>query len=66
MQTEDWGPMHRLVVSQVFRQGAIVKSIKTSYDSIFSKGLKSDPQILRLAIKEQHHQILDLLISGQF
>lgn len=65
VQTEDWGPSHRLVVSHVFRSGAIVKSVRTSYDSLFSGGLKSDPQTIRLAIKEQHHQILDLLISGQ-
>ncbi|OQW50535.1 MAG: hypothetical protein A4S09_01710 [Proteobacteria bacterium SG_bin7] len=66
VQTEDWGPAHRLVVSHVFRSGAIVKSVRTSYDSLFLEGRKSDTQTIRLAIKEQHHQILDLLISGQF
>ncbi len=66
IQTEDWGPQHRLVVSQVFRQGAIVKSVRTSYDTLQLEGLKSDAHSLRLAIKEQHHEILDLLISGQF
>lgn len=65
IQTEDWGLKHKLIVSQIYCSGAVVKSIKTSYEKIFSKGPKSDVQTIRLAIREQHNEILDLLISGQ-
>ena len=45
-------------------EGAVVKSIKTSYREIFAKVNKADRQAIRLAMREQHERILDRLVSG--
>lgn len=65
IQTEDWGRLNPYVVSQVFRNGAVVKSIKTSYVEILPKGPASDIKSIQLAMKIQHQEILDLLLSGK-
>ncbi len=65
IQTEDWGNDTRLVVSRVFKNGAVIKSFKTSYENIFVFGPKGDAEAIRLAMKDQHSKILDLLFSGQ-
>lgn len=65
VQTEDWGLQNPFLVSRVYCNGAVVKSIKTSYVDVLPKGLKSDSSSIRLALKMQHQKILDLLLSGQ-
>ena len=65
IQTEDWGRENPFLVSRVFKQGAVVKSVKTSYIEVLPKGLNSKTQSIRLAMECQHQQILDLLLSGQ-
>lgn len=65
IQTEDWGSNNPYLVSRVFRNGAVVKSIKTAYGEVLPKGPASDPSAIRLAMRIQHQQILDLLVSGQ-
>jgi hypothetical protein len=59
VQTEDWGPANPFVVSKVFCNGAVVKTVKTPYRTPQNSGH------LKSVIKSQHHQILDLLVSGQ-
>ncbi len=66
VQTQDWGLTNPFIVSQIFRDGALLKSIKNPYEKILPRGLKSDSSTIRLALREQHQEILDLLISGQF
>ncbi len=66
LQTQDWGQANPFIVSQIFRNGALVKSIKNPYEKILTRGLRSDGQSIRLALRSQHQEILDLLISGQF
>lgn len=65
VQTEDWGRQNPYLVSRVFCDGAVVKSIKTSYQEILSRGPGADGKAIKLAMKIQHQQILDLLLSGQ-
>jgi len=65
VQTEDWGIENPYLVSRVFRHGAVVKSIKTGYADVLPKGPRSEAKAIRLAMKIQHQQILDLLLSGQ-
>ena len=65
VQTEDWGKANPYLVSRVFRHGAVVKSIKTSYKEVLPKGPASEPMAIRFAMRIQHDQILDLLVSGQ-
>lgn len=65
VQTEDWGRTNPFLVSRVFRDGAVVTSLKTSYAEVLPKGMESGAQSIRLAMRFQHQQILDLLVSGQ-
>ncbi len=65
VQTEDWGEQNPFLVTRIFRNGTVVKSYKSSRDDALQKGPVSEGQALRLAMKDQHLQILDLLHSGQ-
>jgi hypothetical protein len=65
VQTEDWGSQNPYLVSRVFHNGAVVKSIKTSYEEVLPDGPKTEAKTIRLAMKIQHQQILDLLVSGK-
>jgi hypothetical protein len=65
VQTEDWGIANPFFVSRVFHNGAVVKSLKTSYDEVLPRCSASEAKTIRLAMKIQHQQILDLLLSGQ-
>lgn len=65
VQTEDWGRENPYLVSRVFSNGAVVRSIKTSYAEILPGGAQAASQDIRLAMKIQHNKILDLLLSGQ-
>ncbi len=65
MQTEDWGLHNPYLVSRVFHNGAVLKSIKTSYEEVLPEGSSTEARTIRLAMKIQHQQILDLLLSGQ-
>jgi hypothetical protein len=64
IQTEDWGKANPLFVSRVFCNGAVVKSVKTPYSAVLDRGLSSDSDSIRFALRCQHEQILDLLVSG--
>lgn len=65
IQTEDWGPQNPYLVSQVFRSGAVIKSVKTTYADALPKELCPGPQSIRIAMELQHEEILDLLNRGQ-
>jgi hypothetical protein len=65
VQTEDWGSENPYLVSRVFQNGAVVKSIKTSYNEVLPRGPAAESKSIRLAMKIQHQQILDLLLSGK-
>lgn len=65
VQTEDWGFENPYIVSRVFKSGAVLKTFKTSYSDFLKAGPKSDQDAIVLALKNQHSQILDLLLSGQ-
>ncbi|MBX3020704.1 MAG: hypothetical protein KF799_03435 [Bdellovibrionales bacterium] len=65
VQTEDWGNENPFLVSRVFRNGAVVKSIKTGYHEVLPSGPTSQSKAIRLAMKIQHQEILDLLLSGK-
>lgn len=64
IQTEDWGTQSPYIVSRVFKNGAVVKSIKTPYTELISAPMW-DKTAVEQAVETQHNQILDLLISGQ-
>ncbi len=65
VQTEDWGAENPYFVSRIFSNGAVVKSIKTSYTDVLPQGVRSRRKLVRLAMETQHQKILDLLKRGQ-
>lgn len=65
VQTEDWGKANPFIITRVFKNGAVVNSIKTAYETVLPFGPISDEQAIRLAMREQHQKILDHLLSGQ-
>lgn len=73
VQSEDWGHENPYLVSRVYQNGAVIKSIKTPYSEVlrpFAGSFRTvrmnvDPEAIRLALREQHQKILDLLMSGQ-
>jgi hypothetical protein len=65
VQTEDWGSKNPFIVTKVFKNGAVVQTLKTPYEKVLPFGPISDEQAIRLAMQEQHQKILDHLLSGQ-
>jgi hypothetical protein len=65
IQTEDWGSQKPFVVTRVFCAGAVVKTIKTPYAEALRGGPTNQTEAVKLALRQQHHRILDQLISGQ-
>lgn len=64
VQTEDWGFENPYLVSRVFSDGAVLKSLKIAYTEILPEAHIKSEQAVRLAMKIQHDKILDLLVSG--
>lgn len=65
VQTEDWGNKNPYLVSRVYQNGAVVKSIKTAYHEVLPPEYFRDQKTIQLAMQLQHEQILDLLLSGK-
>lgn len=65
VQTEDWGFDNPYLVSRVFHNGAVVKSLKTAYAEVLPETHSNTTKAIRLAMKIQHQEILDLLLSGK-
>ncbi len=65
IQTEDWGAQNPYVVSRIFSNGAIVKTIKTPYEIILQTGPQTSMDAIKMALQKQHHQIIDKLMAGQ-
>lgn len=64
IQTEDWGKQNPFVVSRVFCNGAVLKTIKTPYNTITLQGPTSADEVIRTAVQKQHDHIIDVLMSG--
>jgi hypothetical protein len=65
VQSEDWGMEKSTLISRVFCNGAVVKTIKTSYAEAVRTGPVSDGEALRQALRRQHAQILEDLSTGK-
>lgn len=65
VQTEDWGMANPYLVSRIFANGAVVKTIKTSYEQAIGTENRTATEAIRLALKKQHYDILDKLFSGE-
>lgn len=64
IQTEDWGQSSPYIVSRIYKNGAVVKSIKTPYTEALDAPFW-DEEAVSEAVEVQHQEILDLLVSGQ-
>lgn len=71
VQTEDWGAENPFIVSRIFKQGAVIKTFKTSYTDIFGQTaavLRFESRWekhLSFALKSQHEQVIEFLTSGK-
>ena len=69
VQTEDWGVDNPYIVSRVYQNGAVIKSVNTSYSEVLGtvriNRFNINSQDIRLALRQQHERILDQLLSGQ-
>jgi hypothetical protein len=65
VQTEDWGQKNPFVVSRIFSNGAVIKTIKTSYEIILKAGALREEESIKDALRRQHTDILDVLMTGK-
>lgn len=65
IQTEDWGYDNPFIVSRIFKGGAVLKTVKTSYSEALKTGPLQSREAIQLALKDQHGQIIDQIFSGK-
>lgn len=63
IQTEDWGLQNPFLVSRIFCNGAVLKTIKTPYDTVLKMGSTQTQEAIRLALRRQHSTIIDTLMA---
>ena len=64
VQTEDNGLRNPVIVTLLYRGGAILASRKTSYADILK--FNKLEQVVREIMEEQHKQVIKDLVAGQF
>ena len=64
IQTEDWGVQNPYLVSRIFFNGAVLKTIKTPYDSVLRLGSTQSEEAIKLALRRQHSTVIDTLMAG--
>lgn len=69
VQTEDWGRDNPYLVSRVYQNGAVVKSLKTAYAEVLGRSQFRDLKVFRAAIsaamRDQHQRMMDALVAGE-
>jgi len=65
IQTEDWGRQNPFLVSRIFCNGAVMKTIKTPYDMVLQTGPQQTTEAIRLALHRQHSTVIDTLMTGK-
>ena len=71
VQTEDWGFQNPYLVSQIFKQGAVLRTIKTPYIEILSEPIAAaavlgQTDMIQKALRSQHTLVVERLLSGEF
>ena len=57
IQTEDWGEDNPQIVTRIFKNGAVLKSVKIPYNILYLKRNYLDySKVLRSQMKSQHDQ----------
>ena len=72
IQTEDWGESKSSIVTKVFKNGAVVKTVTSNYKDFVplnhhvpTHDNSNKLDHIQLAMQSQHRTILTLLHSGQ-
>lgn len=65
VQTEDWGNKNPFIVSRVFKDGAVVVTFKKPYTEIPEFSVKGTDLVIKQALRRQHGDIVEQLISGK-
>lgn len=65
VQTEDWGVQNPFLVSRIFKNGAVVLTVKTPYTEALKNGPVKDAEALAIALRRQHQTMIDKLHSGE-
>ena len=63
LQTEDWGRQNPFLVTRLYCQGAVVRTLKRSYLDIFGT-VKISPEVVQVALKHQHEGFAKEFIAG--
>ncbi|MFQ5455613.1 MAG: hypothetical protein ACE5EA_05320 [Nitrospirota bacterium] len=64
IQTEDGGINNPVIVTQIFKEGAIISSCKKDYNDII--GLEYPAKMVKERMQEQHKRLLKDLYAGKF
>ncbi|HWU42041.1 MAG TPA: hypothetical protein VN132_01345 [Bdellovibrio sp.] len=64
VQTEDWGLQNPFLVSRIFCNGAVMKTIKIPHDQVLQTGSNQIEKAIKLALHRQHSSIIDTLMAG--
>lgn len=64
IQTEDWGLQNPFVVSRIFINGAVMKTIKTPYETVLRTGSTRQDDAIKTALHRQHSHVIDTLMAG--
>ncbi|MFP5518816.1 MAG: hypothetical protein ACLGGX_02855 [Bdellovibrionia bacterium] len=64
IQTEDWGQNNPFIVSRIFCNGAVLKTIKTPYEIVLKTGKIYTDEAIKEGLKIQHNRIIDILVEG--
>lgn len=65
VQTEDWGLKNPFLVSRIFCNGAVIKTVKTSYEIALKAESLREEEAIKTALRRQHSNILDTLLAGK-
>lgn len=65
IQTEDWGKDNPFLVSRVFVGGAVLKTIKTSYEAALKVESVRNQDAVSAALRKQHNRVCDQVFSGE-
>lgn len=64
VQTEDWGMQNPFLVSRIFCNGAVMKTIKIPHSQVLRTGSVQTEEAIKLALHRQHSNIIDTLMAG--
>ncbi len=62
LQTEDWGSDKPYLVTRLYCQGAVLKTLKRSYNDIFGT-TRISSEVVQVALKHQHEGFAKEFIS---